>query len=230
MPPSVDILGQKFGFLTAINKTEERRHGCIVWEFLCDCGKVTFVPAKSVKCGNTRSCGCENGRTASTKEEKKCLNCGDVFLVKKSHYRRSKHCSKTCYAITLKTTGKGKANPNWKGGISFSDDYLKERAKIWRDKNPEKISQYNRNGKVKRKGAEGSHTKKDIATAYKSQAGRCAYCKKKVGSSYHVDHILPIAKGGSNFKENICISCPTCNLKKRDKCPFDWANERGLLL
>lgn len=47
---------------------------------------------------------------------------------------------------------------------------------------------------------------------------RCYYCADVVsGSSVHFDHIMPLAKGGSHSPENLCASCPSCNLKKGTK-------------
>lgn len=60
MGKALDLTGQKFNRLTAIQATNERKNGLIVWEFLCDCGNRTFVPASFVKNGNTKSCGCLN--------------------------------------------------------------------------------------------------------------------------------------------------------------------------
>lgn len=53
-----DISNQKFGKLTAIKPLEERKHGSIVWECLCDCGNKHFVSAENLLNGNTKSCGC----------------------------------------------------------------------------------------------------------------------------------------------------------------------------
>jgi len=44
-------------------------------------------------------------------------------------------------------------------------------------------------------------------------------CGKKVKENdYHVDHIVPLAKGGEEFElNNLELSCPKCNLKKGAK-------------
>src|SRR6266487_1797937 len=60
----------------------------------------------------------------------------------------------------------------------------------------------------------GTHVSADIQQQYKNQRGKCYYCKKKVGKTYHVDHVIPLSKGGSNGPENIVIACPRCNLRK----------------
>ncbi len=60
----------------------------------------------------------------------------------------------------------------------------------------------------------GSHTVQDIRKQYANQKGKCYYCKKKVGTAYHVDHVIPLSRGGSNGPENLVVACPTCNLRK----------------
>ena len=55
----LDITGQKFNMLTAIEKTDKRTSsGLVIWKFQCDCGNVVEKPAAFVKNGNTKSCGC----------------------------------------------------------------------------------------------------------------------------------------------------------------------------
>jgi len=45
---------------------------------------------------------------------------------------------------------------------------------------------------------------------------KCRYCKTTVGP-FHIDHIKPLARGGSNRDENLCVACATCNFKKAAK-------------
>jgi len=53
----------------------------------------------------------------------------------------------------------------------------------------------------------------------------CQYC----GSSQrlHIDHIIPIVRGGSNAFENLITSCRPCNQSKGSKLPCDWEIARG---
>lgn len=55
-----DWTGQKFYRLTFIRPTDRKNGSAIIWEALCDCGKITFVLPKQAKSGGTKSCGCLN--------------------------------------------------------------------------------------------------------------------------------------------------------------------------
>lgn len=99
-------------------------------------------------------------------------------------------------------------------------------------KNPRRREQSNAKNRLRRalkRGSGGKHTPQDVQKQYVNQKGKCYYCKKKVGKVYHVDHVIPLIRGGSNGPENIVIACPTCNLRKNDKMPHEWA-EGGRLL
>lgn len=73
----------------------------------------------------------------------------------------------------------------------------------------------NRRARIKK--AEGKHTSADVRKQYANQKGKCYYCRAKVDINYHVDHVIPLAKGGSNNPENLVIACPACNRHKNDK-------------
>jgi len=51
------------------------------------------------------------------------------------------------------------------------------------------------------------------------QDGRCAICGftlLPIGSDSHVDHIVPLGKGGGNDRANLQLLCPPCNARKGD--------------
>lgn len=56
---AVDITGQTFKYLTAIKPVGSGKGG-VVWECRCKCGKTINTTAKSLRRGNTKSCGCLN--------------------------------------------------------------------------------------------------------------------------------------------------------------------------
>jgi hypothetical protein len=57
----IDRTGQRFGKLVAIKEAGRDAHKKVMWECVCDCGKITKVNSGSLTTGNTKSCGCEEG-------------------------------------------------------------------------------------------------------------------------------------------------------------------------
>lgn len=57
MPKRLDLVGQRFGRLTALSfdRIEKR---ISFWNCICDCGKKITVNGSSLKLGHTQSCGC----------------------------------------------------------------------------------------------------------------------------------------------------------------------------
>ena len=55
---ALDLTGQRFGRLTAVRKTDERRGTSIVWECKCDCGNIVYAAGGNLRKGNVTSCGC----------------------------------------------------------------------------------------------------------------------------------------------------------------------------
>lgn len=53
-----DLIGQKFGRLTIIKKSECTKNRVALYECLCDCGNVKNIRLGDLKTGDTKSCGC----------------------------------------------------------------------------------------------------------------------------------------------------------------------------
>jgi len=70
-----DLTGHRFGRLTVIEPTKERKNGAVVWKCKCSCGNICFVSRANLEQGYVRSCGClkseqvaERSRARQTKD------------------------------------------------------------------------------------------------------------------------------------------------------------------
>lgn len=109
-----------------------------------------------------------------------------------------------------------------------------QQSSAWREKNMERLRAYRaahiedyraamRRYKARKRAATGSHTGDDIRAQYARQRGRCYYCGKRVRDKYDVDHVIPLALGGSDGPENLVVACVSCNRKKQARHPQDFA-------
>lgn len=99
---------------------------------------------------------------------------------------------------------------------------IKKTNKQYRQENPEKVSEWHRNYKAKKKGAEGFHTQADIDHLLESQNYLCNGCDKNLEQGFHVDHIIPLSRDGTNWSDNLQLLCPACNLSKNKKTMEEW--------
>jgi 5-methylcytosine-specific restriction endonuclease McrA len=99
------------------------------------------------------------------------------------------------------------------------------KARRWRHKNPEAVAASRDRRRAKAVGASGDYTKDDVRHLLETQGRICRYCDGAL-TKFHVDHFIPLARGGSNGPENLVLSCPSCNCSKGAKLPWEWMPER----
>ena len=101
-----------------------------------------------------------------------------------------------------------------------------EAVRSWRSRNPEGARAIKHRRRAREARVNGSHTGADELAQKSRQKDRCFYCGCKL-TEWHVEHVTPLALGGSNGPENIVIACPRCNLSKGAKHPMEFA---GIML
>lgn len=92
-------------------------------------------------------------------------------------------------------------------------DYLRQHRKS----NPERYRIYRENRRARLAG--GKLSPDIVALLLAKQGGRCACCDDLLNGSYHLDHVIPLCKGGSNTDENVQLLLPRCNLRKGRSLP-----------
>lgn len=71
------------------------------------------------------------------------------------------------------------------------------------------------------------------ARLYEQQSGRCAGpgCGEALDEvEVHLDHVIPIARGGLHDDGNLQLLCAWCNQSKGPKLPHEFAQRRGMLV
>jgi 5-methylcytosine-specific restriction endonuclease McrA len=92
-------------------------------------------------------------------------------------------------------------------------------------RNPDKVVLNRHNMRAQRKSVAGRLTKKGLEVCLAEQAGRCAGCFKSLEAGHHIDHVVPLARGGTNTDNNIQFLCAPCNTNKGAKHPLVWFDE-----
>ena len=127
-----------------------------------------------------------------------CIDCKGSLSIYAYPKLGIKRCKK-CYAKQLQIP---EEKWNWKGGISKTREYKAHYSRIKRDR---------------LRGATGSHTLKEWQEL-KDSYGKCLACgATEPDTQLTRDHIIPIARGGSNNIENIQPLCRSCNSRKYTK-------------
>lgn len=70
MTKKLDLVGLRFGRLLVIEDAGRNKFGAALWRCKCDCGRVIVVRGASLRCGETKSCGCLHDEKAAERASK----------------------------------------------------------------------------------------------------------------------------------------------------------------
>jgi hypothetical protein len=165
----------------------------------------------------------------------------DVELPRAKAYQKGlRACGEDYYSRNAETIREKhkKERQTHPAKVRKQDRRIRERHKIrinatkraWEKRHPDVRKQKRRNRRAKERGAAGRHTQKQVNALYDKQSGKCAFCFRRLNGKYEVDHYVPLAKGGSNYIENIQLLCIKCNREKHATDPLVFAQRNGRLL
>lgn len=98
----------------------------------------------------------------------------------------------------------------------------------WRKANPDIVRVYKSNRRARE--SVGKLSTNITERLFSLQKGKCACCRVPLGDKYHLDHIMPLALGGTNTDDNVQLLTQRCNNQKHAKHPVDFMQQRGFLL
>lgn len=159
-------------------------------------------------------------------------NPGHIEAIRKQYIKRWNKENKQRlieYSRKWAEANKDKVKASRDAYIKRSPDKLKASRAAYKKRNPEKTAVDRSARRARLRNASGSISVKEIRAIAKLQKNRCAACNDKIDKARHVDHIVPLAKNGSNDKTNIQLLCPRCNMQKGAKDPLDFMRSRGFL-
>lgn len=79
---------------------------------------------------------------------------------------------------------------------------------------------YARNDKRRALRQSAAHEPYDRTAIFAAYDNECVYCG---APAEHLDHVVPLSKGGADAAHNLLPACPPCNLSKSDKSLAEWA-------
>jgi len=132
------------------------------------------------------------------------------------HTYRCKECAKAAAIRSYEGDREGRLERG-RAYYEANREHLIARQANYARRFPQKYSLIKRSWQARQRAADGlDFTLRDILRAYKSQRGRCFYCRVPLRKVFELDHVVPISKGGGNEPGNVVCACPWCNENKRD--------------
>lgn len=191
----------------------------------------------SIECTTKRcsKCGIEQSideywhdKTKSDGHRPECRSCCKYYQDKyRTDHRdivlRRKHLYRECNRDVLRSKQRQYYRSH-RQDVEFIHSERK-RLSAWKRTNRPKATVWAHRRRARKLTAGGTHNATDIQRQGAVQKWRCWWCGEDCKDSYHIDHMVPLSRGGHNGPGNIVIACPHCNLSKHDKLPHEWCGK-----
>ncbi len=177
-------------------------------------------------------CSVECGKLARVKsgtyQEITCAYCGVHFKKRHDHIGERNYCSRQCNSASQRTDGSAWSNYNH--DRDGRREYMRAYTKANREKKNELSRQWAKQNREYRRYANnlrraaGRITFEEWCKVVEAASGKCQVCGET--ENLHVDHIVPVSRGGKTELGNLQLLCRFCNISKGAKPFAEWLPQR----
>lgn len=158
------------------------------------------------------------------------------YSLKYYHQNKEKRAE---YSRVYRTANKEKIRVRVRAYYWENKEKERVRGIDYRRRNPEKVRAKNHRRRQTVAQAIGTFTPEETRDLFKRQKGKCYYCQCKLinpdthkgtGEKAHLDHVVPLKRGGRNDISNLVWACAFCNASKGSKLVHEWRGNHGRLI
>lgn len=185
---------------------------------------------------------------------RKCTTCHLILPATPENFYAEKTCKfglasrcrecRTTYAKERYTKNSKRNRENAKKYRLENPEKIRKYNEMYRLENPEKIREYSKMYYLENRAAiSAKDTRRklrklnativnfNINKWLKTQRPfRCYLCGKKIkDDKYHIEHRIPLSRGGVHATFNLGIACPRCNAEKYTKTPWEYLKDKFCL-
>jgi 5-methylcytosine-specific restriction endonuclease McrA len=147
-----------------------------------------------------------------------CRRCGERKSISDFHRDRTMPDGLNPYCkVCVKVYQRANADAQNQYGHDWQQantEKVRRYSREWAQRNREFVSQRGRLYRARKAGAEGTFTRIEWLALADWFGNACLACGR---TDIHIDHVVPLIRGGTNWLENLQPLCPSCNTSKKDK-------------
>lgn len=187
----------------------------------CECGETKALDEfhREGKSKDGRRPSCKVCRCATARARHDAQR-DELLTRRRESYREDPHRQKAS-AAAWRTANRERALEVQRNYYVRNKETVQARIKAWQNAHPDKLLEYNRrNGPKRRAWKAGAYIEAiDVDALVLRDEGRCGICGEDLYPipgrvCFDVDHIVPLALGGSHEMANVQLSHPACNRSK----------------